>query len=669
MQTVPSPYNWVPYTVISRIALTAAVFLIWPTSSEARLTRFVIEQRAQVGQFETLSGHFFGELNPAEAHNEIITDIRYAPRNGRGMVEYSATFSMAKPLDMARSIGVLLYSVPNRGNGVPELSDGIVSVVSGWQGDIQPRAGIQTIKVPIASNADGTPITGPVSARFINARLGSNTFSLHAANSSALSYQHPATLDTSKATLMKRLVRGGPSQLLRSTDWAFADCTVKPFPGVADGTKICVRANFDPSAEYTVAFTAKDPLVLGIGYAATRDLNSFLRYTDKDETGEPNPVANSIKWAITHGNSQSGNFIRSFIHLGFNQDENGRIVWDGANPHIAARQLALNIRFAVPGGAAGPNEPGSEAVLWWNDYRDEMRHRPAAGLLDRCRATHTCPKIFETFGGLEFWYLRESPNLVGTDAKKDLPIPSNVRRYFLPATSHGGGKGGFSRAIPNPPNGCVLPANPNPEIETMRALQVDLIDWVTKGIDPPPSAYPQLSKGELVWPTKAAMGFPNIPGAPSRDGLVNPVFDYDFGPEFHYNDLSGVFTKAPPQIRRSLPTLVPKVDADGMDLGGVPSVLRQAPLGSYLGWNVTADGFDKGTQCTLNGGYIPFAEKMAERIAAGDPRLSLQERYGDHAGYVAKVKSAATKAIGERFLLLEDAKRLIAEAEASDVLR
>jgi hypothetical protein len=192
---------------------------------------------------------------------------------------------------------------------------------------------------------------------------------------------------------------------------------------------------------------------------------------------------------------------------------------------------------------------------------------------------------------------------------------------------------------------------------------------VTKGVEPPPSVYPQLRNGQLAPPTKAGIGFPDIPNTPSPDGLVNTVFDYDFGREFRYNDLSGIITREPPLTKRSIVTLAPKVDSDGMDVGGVPSVLRQAPLGTYLGWNVTASGFDKGMQCTLNGGYIPFAKSKAERTASGDPRPSLEERYGDHAGYVAAVKSAAAKALAERFLLKQDADRLATEAEASDVLR
>jgi hypothetical protein len=658
--------------MLTRIAAAAVVVCATgavPASLEARLTRLVIEQRQESGSFETLSGHFFGELDPKDPHNTIITDIQLTPRNARGMVEYSATFAMSKPVDMAKASGVLFYSVPNRGNGGPTTSpEGHVSVVSGWQGDLIPRPGLQTIRVPVAKKTDGSPLTGPVIERFIDMAPHTSTLPLGTAPYVALTYQHPASLDTTKATLNKRAAENGPNVPVASGEWAFADCTSVPFPGTPDPAKICAKDGFDPAFFYELVFIAKDPLVMGIGYAATRDLNSFLRYGTGDDTGAANPLAGQIKWAVARGNSQSGNFIRSYIHLGFNQDEAGKIVWDGVNPHIAARQLALNFRFAVGGGAAGPNEPGSDAVLWWSDYADKIRHRPAAGLLDRCRATNTCPKIIETFGGLEFWYLRESPNLVGTDAKADIPLPPNVRRYFFPGTSHGGGRGGFSTATPAAPNGCVLPANPNPESDTMRALLVALVDWVTRGTEPPPSRYPRLDHGDLAPATKADIGFPDIPGAPSPDGLVNAIPDYDFGPDFNYNDLSGVITKEPPTLRRIIPTLVPKVDADGTDAGGVPSVLRQTPLGTYTGWNVTAAGFNKGKICTLSGGYIPFATTRAERAAAGDARLSLEERYGSHKAYAAAVKAAAEKAVSGRFLLREDADRLIAEAEASDVL-
>jgi Alpha/beta hydrolase domain len=655
--------------------------------AEAKVIKVVIEKRespayngqvfGKAGQYELLSGRFTGELNPNDPHNKIINDIQLAVRNSRGMVEYTGTFAIAKPIDMSKASGLMIYSVANRGNGAPVPgNEGHVSVVSGWQGDVQARAGVQTIVVPIAKNADGSPVTGPVTALFINSPNGANTLPLARAVS-AIVYQLPATLDNSKAALTKRASEDGPRTPISSAEWAFADCSKTPFPGTPDATKICVKDSFDPALLYELVYTAKDPLVLGIGYAATRDFNSFLRYEDKDAEGNANPVvsqaAKQIKYGISEGNSQSGNFLRSYIHLGFNQDENNRIVWDGSNPHIAGRQLAMNYRFAVAGGIANLYEPGSDGVLWWSDYPDAARHRATAGMLDRCKASNTCPKIIETFGGLEFWNLRMSPNLVGTDAKEDIPLPANVRRYYFPSTTHGGGRGGFSVAAPAVPNGCVLPANPNPEAETLRALRSALIDWVMKGVEPPASSYPKLhpktaADGQLVAATRVAMGFPSIPGAPSPDGVVNSLLDYDWGPDFNYNDLSGVIAKAPPAIRKVLPTLVPKTDADGNDLGGVPSVLRQVPLGTYVGWNVTSAGFNQGKICGLNGGYIPFARTKAERVAANDPRLSLEERYGTHDQYVAMVKAVAAKAVADRFLFQEDADKLVAQAAASDVL-
>jgi hypothetical protein len=608
------------------------LLLLLAVPAQARLTRFVNEGGTVSGltPIETIHGHFYGELDPKDPHNAVITDILLAPRNARGMVEYSATFQIVKPMDMSKSNGVLYYTVPNRGNGTLQaFPDGRVSVMSGWQGDLLPDPKRQTIAVPVGKNADGSPITGPVIERLID--ISGPTAALK-----SLTYQRPLTLDSSQAQLLRT---GKP---VPAADWAFADCTTTPFPGTPDPSKLCVRRGFDPASEYVVVYTAKDPLVLGIGFAATRDLNSFLRYAEKDDTGNPNPVAGKIRWAVSQGSSQSGVFIRSFINLGFNQDEANRIVWDGVNPHIAARQMALNFRFASAGGNAHMFEFGSEGVVWWSDYEDKLRHLPKAGLLDRCRATNTCPKILETFGSTEFYFLRESPNLVGTDAKADIPLPDNVRRYYFPGTTHGGGRGGFSAVAPNPPNGCLLPANPNPERDTLRALDLALIAWVTQGKEPPPSRYPTVARGELV--------------PPKADTPYNPLAIGDFGAGFIYKDLSGIITKMPPPVRGEVPMLFPKVDADGNEIGGVPSVLLSAPLGTYTGWNITAAGVDKGKNCGLNGSFKPF------------PRATLEARYGTHQGYVDAVKKAAVQAVREGFLLQEDADRMVAQAAAGDVL-
>jgi hypothetical protein len=197
---------------------------------------------------------------------------------------------------------------------------------------------------------------------------------------------------------------------------------------------------------------------------------------------------------------------------------------------------------------------------------------------------------------------------------------------------------------------------------------------VMQDVLPPDSVWPRLrgKNGErtLVEPTKEAMGFPSIPGVPATapTGLINPVLDYDFGPRFDYTDASGIQDIVPPVVKQAIPALVPKVDADGNELGGVPVVLREAPLGTYMGWNITNGGFHNAKICNYLGGWIPFARTQSERLAAGDPRLSLEERYGNHAGYVNAVRAAAARAVAAGFLLQEDADRLIEDAEDSDVL-
>jgi hypothetical protein len=662
------------------------VLLIAPLC-QARVTRIVVESRQSPsyegktfgtpGAYERLSGHIFGEIDPRNPLNAIITDIQFAPLNAHGMVEYSATFTLWKPVDMSKASGVLIYDVPNRGNkmllqtfqrGDPGdgllFQQGHVILASGWQGDVTPRDGSETIEVPTARNRDGSSIMGPVLARFSN--TPPNTKSLTLPGAARRGYSN-ASLDNSKATLTRRLSDDAEIVPIATADWAFADCSQTPFPGKPDAEKLCLKGGFDPAALYELTYTAKDPLVLGVGLAATRDIVSFFRHADKDDAGTANPLTGRILYSVAQGTSQSGNFVKTMIHLGFNQDEQKRMVWDGANDHIAGRQTPVNFRFAIPGGAADVYEPGSEPALWWSDYADTARARPTTSMLARCTVSKTCPKIIETFGATEFWGLRISPDLVGTKADTDIPLPPNVRRFYFPGTTHGGGRGGFATTGRGGGGRCQLPDNPNPESDTMRALLEDLIAWVTKNTAPPESRYPHLKTGELVRPDARSMGFPAIPGKPLPDHLINTFLDYDFGPDFHYNDMSGVITKQPPTIRQIIPSLVPKVDRDGNEVGGVPSVLLQAPLGTYLGWNVTASGYLKGHGCGFSGGFIPFAATAAERTQSGDPRPSLDERYPDHDAYVARVKTAAERAVQERLLLREDADRLIAEAAASTI--
>jgi hypothetical protein len=628
---------------------------------------------------ERITGKAYGELDPSDPKNAVITDIELAPRNARGRVEYVTAFTLVRPTEMMTVSGVLLYTVVNRGGGnaVPH-PDGHVTLVSGWQGDVVPTTTNHTIQVPVARNRDGSSITGPLVLRFTS--LLGNTTALVIPRGQPSPYP-PVSLDTTKASLISATGENATGAkkgavTIPSTDWAFADCSTTPFPGKPDPNRICVKNGFDSALLYELRYTVKDPLVLGIGLAATRDLGAFFRYEAADAAGTPNPVAGRITHAIAEGSSQSGTFLRLSLLLGFNQDERGRIVWDGMNPHIAARFTDLNRRFAFPGGLVSPYELGHEAPVWWTRWEDTARKRPAASLLDRCLASNTCPKIAETFGSAEIWGLRQSFTLVGTTAKKDIPLPENVRRYYFPGVSHGGGPGGFA-TLTTPVKAaatCALLSNPAPAAPMRTALISRLVAWVTKNSPMPESRYPMLADGTLVANTNAAMGFPAIPGKPMPEGVQYPLVNYDLGPQFRYADQSGVLTKAP-IAKETLPQLVVRVDADGNEVAGIKSPLLSAPLGTYTGWNVTTSGLYAGQLCGPSfgsspiGGFIPFAKTKAERTASGDPRLSLEERYKDHDGYVQAVKTAADKLVRDGYLLAADAATMVTQAEQSQVLR
>ncbi|HEY2031023.1 MAG TPA: alpha/beta hydrolase domain-containing protein [Myxococcales bacterium] len=723
-------------------ALAGLVFALAAAPSHARITRIVIDRTTplagQTVPYETLAGRAFGELDPADPHDAIITDINLA-KDPDGKVRYVTSFLLVKPVDLANASGFLWHDVPNRGGRITivaaERNLGDIGLSSGWQPDnagatsvpanataLTPQPGLASndwVLAPVARNADGSSITGIIQARIIN-RSGPSSAPLNVQNNPVPFL--PATLDTTQAVLRTRFhetIDGHVTEgsVIPSSDWAFAHCdATHPFPGIPQDLNhadlpaslpvhVCLKNGFDGGLLYELTYPVKDPYVEGVGFAAFRDLNQFFKTAAQDDFGTANPVASTVKWTAIRGVSQSGNFTRAFIQLGFNQDEAGRIVHEGAWPIIAGRRVSLDSRWAQPDGVLELYQMGSEGPQWWGDWPDEVRNNPSVGILDRCTASGTCPKVIEHFGGAEVFALKMTTEWVGTAADADIPLPDNVRRYYVSSSTHGGGNGAMTQNSATTGPGCpgnnwgsgAYRANPMPETQLQNVLRLALRAWVMNGTPPPASIWPTLASGVLVDPTMKAMHHPHgIPSIPetifSAANFVNPVFDYDFGPFFDRVDAVGVPTDEPPAIRTTIQMKVPRVDGDGNEFGGVPTVLRDAPLGTYLGWNLTPTGFHEGQVCDYVGGFIPFAITQAQRTGpdtnvrfhisangkggkfskstavAKDPRPSLQERYGTHAGYVTAVTAAANNAQAQGYLLPEDAAALIAQAQASDVL-
>jgi len=665
-------------------------------SAEARTTQIIISRVESptfsgasfgaVGQFEKLVGTAYGELNPRDPHNRIIQDLTLAPRNAKGMVEYAMDVYIIKPVNMKAGNQTMLYDVVNRGNKIALgafnigsvggneptsagdgflQSHGFTLVWSGWQGDVLPGNNRMAINVPVVTNPDGSPITARIRTEYVlsapatTQNLSSGWFS----GATHASYE-TVSLNNAGATLTQRVRESDPRQPIANSQWAFADCSTTPFPGVPSTTKICLNGGFDTNHIYELLYTAKNPTVLGIGFAASRDLVAFLRHARKDDAGRANPLARGIDWTLVHGSSQSGRWVRTFIDLGFNESEDGRQIFDGANPHISPLRLPLNVRFGQPGRGPIQHEdhlfPAGQAPYTWSESRDPISGT-RGGILERCEDSETCPKIIQTVSSTEFWGGRMAQDIVDPSGHHDVKIPHNVHVYHLAGTQH-------APAATPVLSVCQQLNNPNPQAQALRALLLHLRAWVVDGVRPPPSRYANLHDRTLVPPDQTSVGWPNIPGV-NYTGIVNPAQLVEYGSGFDADDESGILTEPPVLPGPTYAILVPKVDPDGNEVDGIRSVAIQAPIATYTGWNLRRAGFSEGETCPLAGMFLPFATTKAQRLASGDPRLSLEERYGTHAGYVAAVQAAANRLVADGFLLPDDAATLVQQAQASSVLQ
>ena len=429
----------------------------------------------------------------------------------------------------------------------------------------------------------------------------------------------------------------------------------------ADGNSISLLpagTKFVANDIYEFSYTAKDPTVNGIGFAAVRDWNAWLRYETKDDAGTPNPLAGDITRIYTEISSQPGRFLNDFRYLGFNQAENGKPVFDGMMQWIAAGDgISMNYRWSQP-GRTERNRQDHLYVEGRFPFANVTTTDPITDKTDsryaKCEATHTCPYAMEIFSANEYWV--KAASLMTTDpaGTKDLPDSPFTRIYFMSSMQHGTGNGAAKGA-------CQQFQNPLDSQAVQRALFVALDKWVTNGTQPPPSQVPKLSNGTLVKTDQASTGFPQIPGV-TYTGFKTTRYLLNYGKDFY---TKGIPTMNPPAFSAPYqdnpsngpiyPSFVPKTDADGNDIAGVRLPEVQVPLATYTGWALRA-GAQANDGCEGSGQYIPFAKTKAERMATGDPRLSIEERYANIETYTAMLQKAIDGLEQSGFLLPVDAK-------------
>ncbi len=582
------------------------------------------------GAYETITGIAHMRIDPRASANRSIVDLARAPRAADGMVEYDIDFTIQRPADPAKAQRVLVYEVVNRGMRLMPMmmgsgmnpndaGDGLLQnqgytlVASGWQGDVAASSLIGA-RFPVAT-AGPQLLTGPATAETI--------FDSKSGNRIVLGYP-AASLDQSKARLTVRAVTDSPAREVPAAQWRFAD----------DRTVLVDRpADMDAGAIYRFEYTARDPKVMGLGFAATRDFIAWLR---RASAAQSNPLADigAYSSTIAFGGSQSGRYLRDFLWQGFNRDLSGRRVFDGVIPFIpGARQTFTNYRFAEPGRFSRQHEdhgvPGFSFPFTYATLSDPVTGK-RDGILKSCTTSRTCPRLFHIDTSAEFWQAGSSLISTGGTAR-DVALPANVRAYLIAGGAHAPGM-----MLP----ACRYPANSLNYTPIVRALVSAMIDWTAQGVEPPASRWPTLAKGELV--TLQALSGRAVPS----QGLVWPKV---------------MNRPEAPLGKPGWPVFVPAVDPDGNDMAGIRLPELAAPKGTWLGWNLRKPGYGDGDLCLLAGSHVPFAADGPP--SSEDARLSLARRYPAAGARAAQFRAAAEALRRDRFLLDSDAERLIAGAD------
>ena len=638
-----------------KLMFAIAATCFFPTALLAEVLRFDIVERVpafagrsfgDAGAYERITARATIALDPADDRN-AITDLALAPRGADGKVEATADVVILRPADPAHGNGTLLLDVPNRGRKLaPQLFDdsaqpganqaqapddagigflhrsGFTMVWVGWQADISSKPGQLALSAPVIEG-----ITGAAREEVI----------------------FDNTTNPARATLTWPAAE--PANLSVTVRAAWPDARQTPSGLTArlvDPTTVEITRpdGFDAGALYEITYTARDPVPLGMGFAAVRDVVSFLRYDPSPANPLLNGLHPSVSRAIGFGVSQSGRFLRDFLYLGFNQDMRGRMVFDGLMPHVGGtRRMATNVRFGQPGrNPRHPQDPAWQADLFPFTYAtltDPISGR-TDGLLRRCSLSATCPKVMQTDSEHEWWASHASLLVTDLDGSH-LDLPENVRAYMIAGAPHFAEANDHMRAgVP----ALALPQNPMHAGAPMRALLTDLDAWIRDGVLPPASRVPMRAHGTLVAAEGAVRT--DIPGLPYAAKHTPAVF----------SDQSVL----PPREIGRYKVFVPKANADAMAIAGVHMLALAVPRATYTGWNPRAQGFGPAALYPLQGAVVPFAPTEAARKEASDPRPSLAERYVDDDAYVAAVRREAARQVAERLLLPEDAERSIAAA-------
>lgn len=627
----------------------------------------------EVGPYEILKGRIHYNINPTDDLYESIVDLRFAPRNSDGKVSYSSDIYILKPVHLERSNRRIIYDVNNRGDkrilqffndavhsNTPYNEDhagngflmrrGYTIVWSGWQGDILCGDGRLTMSLPIAKDGD-SDITGIVRTEFISDTPNVTLMPLSASDYTK-NYE-PVSIDTRLAKFTMREYETDIRKDIANKDWLFCQ-GLKKLDTEYTPTYCHFPQGFKPGWIYELIYQAKNPMVMGLGFTAVRDLVSFLLNEPLDSAGFANPLFKNgvgMDKAYAWGRSQSGRFLREFIYSGFNVDTKGRQVFQGISPHVSGcGRIALNHRFSQPGRFPRTHNdhlyPSDQFPFSYNIISDSLTGE-TDGILKR---PDTDPFVIHTQTSSEYWERRGS--LVHTDSDgNDLAGHPKVRIFLFSSSQHsadplGGPTKGHHLHISNPLNTSAL----------LRALLDSLDAWASHNMPPPESRVPRTSDHTAVKTRNILPKFPKIPGVCCPHN-PNRLYVQDHGSTFR----KGILSVEPPREIKSKEyvVLVPQIDIDGNDLAGVRSPEIEVPLATYTGWNFRPYGSAPHTLAGIIGSFFPFPKNNVVKNSTGDSRPSIEERYPKKTDYVDSIQLSAQNLVDAGLLLEEDAERYL----------
>lgn len=642
------------------------------TSAFAHVVRVEILSRTDIGgpgfgragTYERITGRVYFAFDPKNPENRRIVDLELAPRNAIGEVEAWSEFVILRPKDPSRSADLAVLDIVNRGgmttptvfnlsanrSASPESAEqygdallmkrGVTIVALGWQWDVRSEAGLLHFGAPRVGS-EARPIIGLVRSD-ITVDTARRTIPLGHTLGAAIGY--PVADPQDPANVMT--VRDDPTSaraLVPRADWRFARDSSGTV--VEDPRSVyMVRGWFVPGKIYEVVYRARDPVVVGAGLAAVRDMISYLKY-------DPSAITR-VKHGIGYGVSQTGRFIRHFLYQGFNTDERGRVAFDGFFSHTAgAGRGSFNHRFAQPSRDAQPYStffyPTDVFPFASVSTRDPATGK-RGGLRDDQRGSSRT-KVFYVDGGHEYWGRSASLTHTTPDGTRDVGFLPTERRYVIASARHSS-----PTAWPIPESARITGTaayrgDPLDQRLALRALMSALIDWVVAGKEPPPSRYPTLASGALVRP--ADVRFPRIPNLPVAR-IPQQAYRLDFGSRWN----AGIIDREPPLVGAPYPLFVSRVDSIGNEIGGIRSIELLTPLATYYPWQLRRGMQAANDRLTsFQGTFVPLPRTEVDRAASGDSRSSIEALYGNRARFLEQVDAGVGSLVRERFLLAEDA--------------